>query len=453
MSCHEARPGAAAGAPDIDLRDDLVTLDALEAGRAIREGRCTSEELVRACLGRIAERDPGIRAWVRLSPSAIKEACELDRTPSRSPLHGVPVAIKDIIDTSQLGTEYGSRLFAEHVPATDAACVRALREAGCVILGKTATSEFATGHPAETRNPRYPGRTPGGSSSGSAAAVADYQVPFALGTQTSGSISRPAAFCGIVGLKPTYGSIALGGIAPLAPALDTVGVLARSPEDAAAVSTLLAGLEAAPSDLPIARIGWIPTPWYELVDEPTRQHLAALMDASRPGGGQIEEVALPAGSLEELAEIQQVLFDIGCAQNLAWILDQPPEGASQQLRAKVARAMSRSEKERDWAVRRRRELSGVFADIWREVDVLLAPGCLGPPPEGLEDAGSPLLYRPWTALGTPTMVLPGPTARAGTPTACQLIAAPRQDHVLPEPARWSLNVTTHAAGPHLEDDQ
>ena len=227
----------------------LRTADATETARLIARGEASSEEVVRACLERIAERDATVRAWAHLDPeAALAQARAADASDRRSPLHGVPVGVKDIIDTRELPTEFGSPIHAGRRPAADAACVARLRDAGAVILGKTMTTEFAYFHPAETRNPLDPGRTPGGSSSGSAAAVADGMVPLALGSQTAGSTIRPASFCGVFGLKPTHGLIDLTGVKRLSARLDTLGLFARSIDDIELLLDALTGHRRAAPD-------------------------------------------------------------------------------------------------------------------------------------------------------------------------------------------------------------
>jgi Asp-tRNA(Asn)/Glu-tRNA(Gln) amidotransferase A subunit family amidase len=221
-------------------------LTATEAAERIRTGALTSEALVRACLDRIAERDGALHAWAHVDPDrALAEARARDAEEPRGPLHGVPVGVKDLIDTADLPTAYGSPIYAGYRPAVDAACVERLRAAGAVVLGKTVTTEFALFHPGPTCNPHDPGRTPGGSSSGSAAAVADGHVPLALGTQTAGSIIRPAGFCGVWGFKPTFERLPTAGIKPIAPSLDTLGPFARGPDDLALCAGVLAGAASA----------------------------------------------------------------------------------------------------------------------------------------------------------------------------------------------------------------
>src|SRR5216110_3463099 len=217
-------------------------LSATEAAKRIERGELTSEALVASCLERIAGRDEAVRAWAFVDRKlALAQAKERDRAPRRGLLHGIPFGIKDVIDTADLPTEYNSPIYKGHRPKADAACVTLLRQAGCVILGKTVTTEFANNHPSPTRNPHNPAHTPGGSSSGSAAAVADFMVPLALGTQTGGSVIRPAAYCGAAAIKPSFGAINRAGTKFLAEWLDTLGIFARGADDLALAMEALTG--------------------------------------------------------------------------------------------------------------------------------------------------------------------------------------------------------------------
>ena len=216
---------------------------AAEAAAAIAAGKLKSEALVAACLERVAQREEQVRAWAYIDPEyALEQARSRDRERPKSRLHGIPVGVKDVIDTCDMPTEYGSPIYRGHRPACDAACVAQVRELGGVILGKTVSTEFATRHPNKTRNPRNPAHTPGGSSSGSAAAVADFMVPIAFGTQTSSSIVRPAAFCGVIGYKPTFNLINRAGLKFLSESMDTLGALVRTVPDAALIAEELSGM-------------------------------------------------------------------------------------------------------------------------------------------------------------------------------------------------------------------
>lgn len=235
-----------------------------ETARRIKAGDLSSEDLVRACLDRTEAREGTVGAWTHIgADSALAQARMRDSEAPRGPLHGVPVAIKDVIDTADMPTGYGSAIYDGHRPQIDAECVAMLRRAGAVILGKTVSTEFAAITPGKTANPHNPAHTPGGSSSGSAAAVADRMVPLALGTQTVGSTIRPAAYCGIVGFKPSYGTFGLRGVLPQAPSLDTLGLFARSVGDIALLADGLIGVEDAFSAAPLSappRIGICPSP-------------------------------------------------------------------------------------------------------------------------------------------------------------------------------------------------
>ena len=225
---------------------DLNTLTAVEAAKRIERGDITSEDLVRDCLSRIEAREDEVGAWAYIDPDrAIDQARLCDSSPRRSRLHGIPIGVKDVIETADLPTTHGSAIYAGHVPASDAACVALAREAGTVILGKTVTTEFAAVTPGKTANPRDTGRTPGGSSSGSAAAVADFMVPIALGTQTVGSIIRPASYCGAVGFKPSFGTFSFAGVKAQAESMDTLGFMTRSVEDIGLCGAVLLGVERA----------------------------------------------------------------------------------------------------------------------------------------------------------------------------------------------------------------
>jgi len=238
---------------------ELYRLSASEAAQRLAAGKLAAVDLVRSCLERIAEREGTVGAWAHLdAETALAEARARDQSSKRGPLHGIPVGVKDIMDTADLPTAYGSRAYGNHRPRADAAAVALAREAGAVVLGKTVTTEFAAMSPGKTRNPHNPAHTPGGSSSGSAAGVADLMMPLAFGTQTAGSIIRPAAFCGIIGMKPSFGRVATAGTKVLAHGLDTIGGFARSVADAALfIAALTQRPDLAPS-APAAR----PSPFW-----------------------------------------------------------------------------------------------------------------------------------------------------------------------------------------------
>ena len=313
-------------------------LTAAEAARRIARGRLSSEALVAACLERIAAREPEVQAWAFLDAGlALGQARALDREPPRGPLHGVPVGIKDIFDTADMPTEYNSPIYRGHRPQWDAACVALLRRAGCVILGKTVTTEFASVHPARTRNPRNRAHTPGGSSSGSAASVADHMVPLALGTQTGGSTIRPAAFCGTVGCKPSFNSINRAGLKFAAESLDTIGLFAHSVEDAALGLHVLSGralpgFEQAPARKP--RIGVCRTPRWQDADAATRAMIEQAAARLAKAGARVADFELPQGCAQ-LFDDHAKIMDYETARALAWEYQNHPGQISASLRPRL----------------------------------------------------------------------------------------------------------------------
>src|SRR5262245_6653535 len=294
---------------------------AAEAAALIAAGKLTAVKLAEDCLARVEAREGAVQAWAHMDPrQVLEQARARDAEPRRGPLHGIPVAIKDIIDTGDMPTEYGSPIYAGHRPRADAACVALLRNAGAVIMGKTVTAEFAMSHPGKTRNPLDTARTPGGSSSGSAAAVADWMSPLALGTQTGGSVLRPAAFCGVVGFKPTFDAINPAGVKPNSASYDTVGLIARTVADVALGFAVMTNPGAKGSALPVVekpRIGFCRTPQWSKAEAST---MAALEDAASRlagAGASVCEVTLP-GRFEAFANARARVGDFESSRALAW---------------------------------------------------------------------------------------------------------------------------------------
>src|SRR5829696_6377318 len=335
---------------------DAWRLSATEAGRRLAARELSSEELVAGCLERIAAREPELRAWAHLdSEIAVAEARERDAEERRGPLHGLPVGVKDVIDTADLPTSYGSPIYAGHRPDRDAECVAWLREAGAVVLGKTVTTEFATYEPPPTVNPHDPARTPGGSSSGSAAAVAAGMAPLAYGTQTAGSVIRPASFCGVVGFKPAHGWRSAAGIKRLSERLDTLGLFARSVGDTA----LLGGFEA-PSPRE-GRVAFCRTPWWDALEDGGR---AAVEEAAARLGA--DEVELPP-EFGELAAAQETVMAFDVAHNLdpEWRSQRPQLSGAMRDYIELGRAVRAADAEAGVALRERCHalLPEVFAGL------------------------------------------------------------------------------------------
>jgi Asp-tRNA(Asn)/Glu-tRNA(Gln) amidotransferase A subunit family amidase len=404
-------------------------LSAAAAAAAIRAGRLTSLELVDACLARIAEREPEVRAWQSLDADAARAAARRrDAEPPRGPLHGVPIGVKDIIDTADLPTGYGTPIYAGHRPQRDAACVALALRAGAVLLGKTVSTELAYFTPGPTRNPRRATHTPGGSSSGSAAAVADRMVALAFGTQTAGSITRPASFCGVVGYKPTFGALPMDGIKPFAPTLDTLGVLTRDVDDVALLRAALLGEAFVPfaQARPLPRIGLCRTPWWSAADASTRDGIEACVARLARRGAPVTDVALPA-SCDSLVEVQRTVMAYEAARSLAVEHAQHRSrlGAPLVELLDTGARLSPDEHRRALAVaaQARRDVASLFVGC----DVLLAPAAIGEAPAGLAATGDPLFARAWTLLGPPTVTLPAFTGPSGLPVGVQLIGAHGDD--------------------------
>jgi Asp-tRNA(Asn)/Glu-tRNA(Gln) amidotransferase A subunit family amidase len=424
------------------MSPEIHSLSASAAARAIQAGRLTSEALVAACLERIAARDGELAAWVHVAgEAALAQARVLDRQPARGPLHGVPVGIKDIIDTADMPTENGSPIYRGNRPRADASAVALLRQAGCVILGKTATAEFANVHPAATRNPHNPAHTPGGSSSGSAAAVADHMVPLALGTQTGGSVIRPAAFCGVVGLKPSFGSINRTGVKPVSDTLDTIGLFANTVEDAALALNLLSSRRIPDFAAKVAapRIGFARTSRWKDADAAT---YAALESAARElasAGADVKEAALPAAA-EALFDAHGLIMDYEAARALGWERSQHREEISATLLKRLDEGWTVTREQYDGARQTARDARHQFADLMRGFDLLLTPSARGEAPLGLASTGDSLFNRVWTLLGVPCVTLPWGTGPNGLPLGIQLVSAIEQDTALLAHSQWAASV-------------
>lgn len=416
-------------------------LSASEAARAIQAGRLTSESLVTACLERIAARDGELAAWAHVAADAsLAQARALDRQPARGPLHGIPVGFKDIIDTADMPTEHGSPIYRGHRPRADAAAVALLRQAGCVVLGKTATAEFANLHPPATRNPRNPAHTPGGSSSGSAAAVADCMVPLALGTQTGGSVIRPAAFCGVVGVKPSFGSINRTGVKPVSDTLDTVGLFANTVEDAALALNVLSSRRipdfSAKTSSP--RIGFARTSRWKDADAATHAALESAAARLASAGADLKDASLPP-AVEALFEAHGRIMDFEAARALAWEQAQHRESISARLLKRLDGGWAVSREQYDNARQVARDARRQFGDLMRGFDLLLAPSAPGEAPQGLASTGDSLFNRVWTLLGVPCVTVPWGSGPNGLPLGVQLVSAIEQDTTLLAHAHWAAS--------------
>ena len=432
----------------------LNGLSAVEAADGIRSGAFSSEELVQACLDRIEEREPAIRAWKFLDPElALAQARLCDASESKGPLHGVPVGIKDQFDTADMPTGYGSPIYEGHRPASDAECVTRLRAAGAVILGKNKLTEFATFHPTDTTNPLDPNRTPGGSSSGSAAAVADHMVPVAAGTQTVGSIIRPASYCGIFGYKPTFSSIPRAGVLPLCASLDHVGLFARTVEDLELFAKAITHTNprqpsirtAQPLDLDLLRgpdeldrpgIAFVKTPQWPELDASTRDRLEETAARLDEHGADVEEVSLPE-RFTGLVEAQTTIFQAELARALSHEFENHPDQLSDLLYGIIESGNAVEIGEYLEAQKLAAECRWESGELFQDHDVLLAPSVRGEAPEGLESTGDPLFLRMWTLLGLPCVSIPGIRGPNGLPLGVQIIGPMYGDGLALSVAGWA----------------
>lgn len=417
----------------------LNDLTASEAVARLAAGDITSEALVRDCLDRIDTREKVVGAWAHLDPDkAIAEAQDRDRKQTGGALHGLPLAVKDVIDTADMPTEQGSPIHAGRQPAEDAVCVARARAAGAVILGKTATTEFAAMTPTKTANPRDPARTPGGSSSGSAAAVADNMTPLALGTQTIGSTIRPAAYCGVVGFKPSYGTFDLTGVADQSQSMDTLGLMARCVDDVALLAGTLSDAGQA-FDLPDMddppRIGFCRSPQWSEAEPPT---VAAMDEAVRllaDADAEIIDVDLPP-AFGDLLDAQWTLLSYEFARNLADERRDHGDQLSAPLRDLLDRGDAMPEPDYQAALLSAAKCRRDIAALTANYDVLLTPSAAGEAPE-LGAATDLLFQRLWTVLHVPCITLPAFTGPSGLPVGIQLVGRRGEDDFLLEIAKWA----------------
>jgi Asp-tRNA(Asn)/Glu-tRNA(Gln) amidotransferase A subunit family amidase len=434
---------------------DLHLLTAADAARLIRKGALSSVELVEACLARIREVDAQVEAWAFLDADhALNQARACDELrlsgAAIGPLHGVPIGIKDIFDTADMPTENGSPLCAGRTPSRDAAVVARLRAAGAVIMGKTVTTEFAYFAAGKTRNPHNAAHTPGGSSSGSAAAVASGMVPLAIGSQTNGSTIRPAAYCGIVGYKPSHGLISRARALALSRTLDHVGLFARTVEDIALLLEQSAGYDQKdPDTRPRARIPYaalaceepplppmfalLKTPHWERAGEDVKEGFTEL---AAQLGERIEEIEL-LPSAAAAWDLHQTIMSAEMAMNLERAYERGRDRLSQRLRRQIEEGRQVTALEYQRALARIGPLHESFLELFQQrYDAIVTPAAPGPAPEGLDNTGDPSFCTLWTLCGMPAVSLPLMQAKNGLPMGVQLVGPRNGDARLLRTARW-----------------
>lgn len=429
-------------------------------------GRLTSVQLVQSCLDRIAETDGAIKAWAHLDPeSALAQASEADRRRKAGyglgALHGVPVGLKDIIDTSDMPTERGTPIFAARKPEADARIVEQLRTAGAVILGKTVTTELAFLHPSKTRNPHNPDHSPGGSSSGSAAAVGAEQVPLAVGTQTNGSVIRPASFCGAFGFKPTRGLISRSGVLQTSVSLDQIGVFGRNLEDVALLSDALTGYDqrdpaslACPAphmrtvltqEAPVPPdFAWFDLPFNDRLSEAAREGLEGVIEVL---GERVLRMT-PADTLSNLVAVQARIHEYEICQHLASTFEGHWDQLSDTLKPIVTRGRQIGRAEYEDALAVKISAERFFADFFLEFDAIITPAAAGEAPKFGSGTGDPIFCTLWTLAGLPCVTLPLLVGEKGLPIGVQLVGAAEKDDRLLRTARWLQDTLVAAAAEH-----
>jgi Asp-tRNA(Asn)/Glu-tRNA(Gln) amidotransferase A subunit family amidase len=417
----------------------LNELSAAEIASRIAARAITAEAVVGDCLARIAAREPAIHAFAHVDPElALQAARALDRGPGRGALRGVPIGIKDVIDTADQPTQMGSPIYRGHRPACDAACVALLRAAGAVILGKTVTAEFAGMTAGPTVNPHNPAHTPGGSSSGSAAAVADYMLPAALGTQTGGSVLRPAAYCGVIGYKPSFGAFNRAGLKFAAESLDTIGLMARSIDDIALISSvLLGGQPGAPVVLGAApKIGLCRTPLWDTAEPETKHAVEDAAARLTKAGAALREVVLPADFAGLKTAARETINNYERSKGMAAEWASHRDLISAKLKRCIELGMEMPYHDYLAAIRLGESCRARLPAVFEGFDVLLAPCVQGEAPVGLASTGDPGFQAIWTILHVPTMSLPSHRGPRGLPVGIQLISRRHDDQRLFACARW-----------------
>ena len=416
----------------------MKPLSATEAIAAIEAGTLTSERLVRDCLDRIAEREPAVKAWAFLDPAlAIAQAKAADAAKGGL-LRGIPVGIKDIIDTHDMPTGHNSPIFEGKVPFGDAACVALCRTANAVILGKTVTTEFANRHPGATTNPHNADHTPGGSSSGSAAAVADGHVPLAFGTQTGGSVIRPAAYCGVIGYKPTYGDFNRVGIKMQCHSVDTLGLMARTLDDIALYRAAVLKLPPVPVDRRTGapRIGFCRSPVWDKAQPDTVALLERTATVLSSKGASIVDVAF-APAYDDIIDDHAAITGWESVRNYADERLRNPDKMSAEIKDGPMKRGLEVGFERYVAAQRQAVAFRAHVDsLFDKVDVLLTPSAPGEAPEGIGFTGDPVFNSIWTLAHTPCVTLPAGTGSKGLPLGVQLVGLRHADDRLLSTAAW-----------------
>jgi Asp-tRNA(Asn)/Glu-tRNA(Gln) amidotransferase A subunit family amidase len=413
-------------------------LTATDAARRLRNGSLTSSSLMEACIERIEKIDPILHAFVYFDRAiAMRQAREADRATASGPLHGLPLGVKDVLDTFDMPAGYGSPIWDGYRPRADSVAVARARSAGAIIVGKTASTEFATRKPSAAVNPRNAAHTPGGSSSGSAAAVAAGLCPFAFGTQTAGSIIRPAAFCGVVGYKPSFGYIHRAGMKVMSESLDTIGVLARSVADCALLVGAVTGRDLGdPDRIPdkLPRFAMVMGPSKAASSE-TVGRLHEVADLLRGSGAIIEEVGLPP-EMEAAYVAHPAVMNMEIAQALSWELAHFEKLLSENLLEPIRRAQAMAPSVLDAGRSAFAKARHRFAEWTKDFDAIITPSAVGEAPHGLQNTGSPEFNILWTALHVPCVTVPMGLGPLSLPLGIQVVCGEGNDGAALAWSRW-----------------
>jgi Asp-tRNA(Asn)/Glu-tRNA(Gln) amidotransferase A subunit family amidase len=437
-------------------------LSAVEAREAIDRGLLTSKGLVEACFARIDELEESIGAWAHLDKAvAMEQAGAADdirfQGKPMGALHGLPVGIKDIIDTADYPTERGTVLHQGRRPERDATLVSLLKEAGAVILGKTVSTELAVYAPGKTRNPHNSEHTPGGSSSGSAAAVSAAMVPLAIGTQTNGSVIRPASYCGVYGFKPSFARISRHGVLTQSPPLDTIGMFARGLDDLALIADVLMRFDAQDEAMtPVAppaigklladevpanpHFAFVRTPVWDQVEAITKEGFRELIEEVNGRQHKTVDILDLPPAFDELHEDQRKVMEADLARSFADEYSRGKDELSVVLLEMIERGQRISDSEYDKAIEMKAEYDALLQEILDEYDAILTPATPGPAPAGIGATGSPVMNTIWTFCGTPALNVPLLQSPNGLPFGVQVVGARDDDARLFRTARWLLDI-------------
>ncbi len=414
----------------------LNELSLTEATQLIQSGAMLPRDLVTDCIAQIEAADDELGAFTTFDAARMFDQLKaIERWPHKPPLYGIPVGIKDIMETAAMRTTMGSRIYQDLIPPRDAACVALLRAAGAIIAGKTETTEFAYFAPGKTRNPHAMNHTPGGSSMGSAAAVSQLMVPLALGTQTAGSVIRPAAYCGVVGYKASYGAMSLAGVFGFAQSLDTIGFFVREVNDLAVVRHALLGTPKKSPIIPdVIRVGFVKTPHWSLVEPNQLQLMVEVRNYLEGHDFEISEIEVePENQALTQAQITIMAYE-GC-RSLSFEYSLHPNLLSDQIKELIERGRDTSFEDYRQAL----ELTAIWQrkvqETFHQYDVLLTPSAPGEAPEGLDGTGDPIFNRTWTLLKVPCIHLPVASGANGLPLGVQLIGPFNRDDQLISIAR------------------